>query len=99
MRLRFRQAELRRLYEDPVAHSRRLGPDLIKNYRKKIAFLASAENEQDIRAMKSLRLEKLSGDRDGQHSIRLNDQWRLILEFETDDDGRLVAVIEITDYH
>ncbi|MFN3218731.1 MAG: type II toxin-antitoxin system RelE/ParE family toxin [Acidimicrobiales bacterium] len=99
MRIRFADDRLRKLYEDPLARDPRLGRDLIKSFRKKMQFLASATNEQDIRAMKSLRLEKLGGDRDGQHSIRLNDQWRLILVFEHDPDGRLVIVVEIVDYH
>jgi proteic killer suppression protein len=41
----------------------------------------------------------LKGARADQHSIRLNDQWRLILHFRTGDDGKSVVVIEIVDYH
>lgn len=49
--------------------------------------------------MKSLRYEKLVGDRSGQHSIRLNDQWRLVVRIEDDGDGRRVVVVEVADYH
>lgn len=49
--------------------------------------------------MQSLRLERLRGDRLGQSSIRLNDQWRLILRFEEDTNGKVIAIIEIADYH
>jgi len=49
--------------------------------------------------MKSLHFEKLQGDRRRQRSIRLNDQYRLILAFETDEHGKLVVVIEVVDYH
>ena len=49
--------------------------------------------------MRSLNLEKLKGDRTGQYSIRLNDQFRLILTFRTEDDGRVVVVLELVDYH
>lgn len=99
MRLEFRDDDLRRLYEDPEFRLPRFGPDLIKQYRKKVGFLLSANDERDLYAYRALRFEKLQGDRAGQHSVRLNDQWRLILELETDDDGRLIAVISITDYH
>ena len=49
--------------------------------------------------MRSLRLEQLKGNRAGTSSIRLNDQFRLIIKFETDDGGRMVIVIEMVDYH
>ncbi len=50
--------------------------------------------------MRSLHLEKLDGRRNGQHSIRLNVQWRAILRFEsTETDGTTTVVIEIIDYH
>jgi proteic killer suppression protein len=76
-----------------------MGPDLIKQFRKKVGFLASAENEQDLVAYKALRFEKLLGKRAGQHSIRLNDQWRLIVRLETDAEGRMLVVVEVVDYH
>ena len=43
--------------------------------------------------------EKLKGDRSHQHSIRLNLQWRLILEVEEDEAGKLIAIVGIEDYH
>lgn len=99
MRLRFEDDDLRRLFEDLAFHLPQFGPDLAKAYRKKVGFLQQASSEQDLRAMSSLHFEKLVGDRKGQHSIRLNDQWRLILRLEQDPDGRLLVVIEIVDYH
>lgn len=100
MRLEFEDDDLRRLYEEPSFVMPRLGPDLIKAYRKKLGLIAAAESELDLRNYKALRLEKLVGDRSGQHSIRLNDQWRLILRIETDKQGRvLIIIIEIVDYH
>jgi toxin HigB-1 len=99
LRLVFVDAELRRLYTEPDFHLKRLGPDLVRSYRKQVALLASVSSEAELRNFKALRLEKLKGDRAGRHSIRLNDQWRLILQFRTDDDGKLVVIIEIVDYH
>lgn len=99
MRLRFATDELRRLFEDPAYVSPRLGRDVIRSYRKKVGFLVAAASELDLRNYRALHFEKLRGDREGQHSIRLNDQWRLILRLETDGEGRVLIVIEIVDYH
>ena len=49
--------------------------------------------------LKSLHFEKLKGDRTHQHSMRLNKQWRLIIELEGVAPNKLVAVISIEDYH
>jgi proteic killer suppression protein len=99
MRFEFEDDDLRRLYEEPNFVMPRLGPDLVKAYRKKMGLIAGAESELDLRNYKALRLEKLVGERSGQHSIRLNDQWRLILRIETDEQGRMLIIIEIVDYH
>jgi len=99
LRLVFGDDDLRRLYVDADYRPKGLGPDLINAYRKKVQLLAAATNAQELRHFKSLRLEKLTGNRAGQHSIRLNNQWRLILRFGTDNDGTTVRVCEIVDYH
>lgn len=99
MRIDFDDDELRRLYEDPSFHAPRYGTDLVKAIRKKIGIIVAAATEQDLRSMKSLHFEKLVGDRAGQHSIRLNDQWRLVFRLETGDDGRVVVILEVVDYH
>jgi toxin HigB-1 len=49
--------------------------------------------------MKSLHFEKLKGSRDHQHSMRLNDQWRLIVELDGKAPNKTVVVIGIEDYH
>ncbi len=59
----------------------------------------AAADRRDLRAMKSLRLEKLRGNRAGQSSMRLDKQFRLIVEFERDASGEIVVVIGIEDYH
>jgi proteic killer suppression protein len=58
-------------------------------------MLNNAVNLNDLRGPPANRLEKLFGDRAWQHSIRINDQWRLCFEFK---DGDAYGV-EITDYH
>jgi len=99
VRLAFDDPDLKRLYTDGGFPLPRLSPELITAFRKKVGFLAQATTQQDIRAMRSFNLEKLKGDREGQYSIRLNIRWRLILRFETDEEGPFIAVVEIVDYH
>jgi len=55
----------------------------------------SAKDLNDLRVPPGNRLEKLSGDRRGQHSIRINDQWRICFRWR--DDG--AWDVEIVDYH
>jgi toxin HigB-1 len=58
-------------------------------------MLNNALNLNDLRIPPANRLEKLSGNRAGQHSIRINDQWRLCFEWRDGD----AYEVEITDYH
>ena len=99
MKIEYGDEELRRLAEEADFRPKQWGRDLVVAYRKKIQVLDSAKDERDLRAMRSLNLEKLKGDRTGQYSIRLNDQFRLILTFRTEAGGRVVVVLELVDYH
>ena len=58
-------------------------------------MLDAAERLDDLRVPPGNRLEKLSGDRAGQHSIRINDQWRVCFEWREGDSYE----VEIADYH
>ncbi|MEE8042371.1 MAG: type II toxin-antitoxin system RelE/ParE family toxin [Pseudomonadales bacterium] len=62
---------------------------------RRLAVLDSAESLQDLSALRSNRLESLSGDRAGQYSIRINQRWRLCFRWE--DDGPYD--VQIVDYH
>lgn len=99
MRFRFEDDALERLYSDASFHHPSLGRDLTRQFRKTMQLIAAAVDDRDLRNYRGLRLEKLAGRRTGQHSVRLNNQFRLILRFETDDQGRLVTIVELTDYH
>ena len=99
MRVWFEDDSLRRLYEGPDAVVTGLGPEVTRAFRKKVGFLAAAQSELDLRNYRALHFEKLKGDRAGQHSIRLNRRWRLILRIEDDASGRLLIIVEIVDYH
>lgn len=96
--MEYKDDDLRRLAEDPDFRPKRWGSDLIRAYRKKIQILYAAKDERDLLALRGLRLEQLSGDRSGSCSIRVNDQFRLILTFVT-EDGRVAVVLELVDYH
>ena len=58
-------------------HVRRFGADLQRTANRKLLMLDAAETLTDLRVPPGNRLEALRGDRAGQHSIRINDQWRL----------------------
>ncbi len=63
--------------------------------RKKLLLLNAAGSINDLRSPPGNRLEALKGDRQGQHSIRINDQWRICFEWR--DHG--AQNVEIVDYH
>lgn len=62
---------------------------------RKLILLDEAESLEDLRVPPGNRLEKLTGDRDGQYSIRINDQWRVCFRWSEGD----AYEVEITDYH
>lgn len=64
---------------------------------KRLDILDAAMSLDDLRALPSNRLEKLHGDRAGQFSIRINQQWRLCFEWPTGAKGP--SKVEIVDYH
>ena len=74
------------------------GNDVVKAFRKRMQFIRAAVDERDFYAMKSLHYEKLKGRRSHQRSMRLNDQFRLIIEIES-VNGRTVVIVSIEDYH
>ncbi|WHZ18725.1 MAG: Toxin HigB [Rhodanobacteraceae bacterium] len=75
--------------------SRRLPGDIQAVARRKLRMLNNAATLDDLRVPPANRLEALKGDRKGQHSIRINNQWRVCFQW---NDGDAVNV-EIVDYH
>ncbi|MCL4691044.1 MAG: type II toxin-antitoxin system RelE/ParE family toxin [Candidatus Hydrogenedentes bacterium] len=74
--------------------SRRLPSDIQRASRRKLVYLDEADNLQDLLAPPGNRLEALRGDRQGQHSIRVNDQWRICFVWKQPHAYN----VEITDY-
>lgn len=99
MRVEYEDEDVRSLAYDPRHRTSRWSPNVMRAFRRRIQQLDAAVTEQDLRALKSLHLEKLKGDRSGTWSIQIDLQYRLILRFETSDDGRVVIVVEAVDYH
>jgi proteic killer suppression protein len=74
---------------------RRWSPELQRTAYRKLLFLDAAESLKDVGAASGNRLEKLSGYRAGQYSIRINNQWRVCFEWRDGDAYK----VEIVDYH
>jgi toxin HigB-1 len=74
---------------------RRFGSDLQRMANRKLLIIDAAEALEDLRVPPGNRLEHLRGDRAGQHSIRINDQWRICCTWTAAG----AADVEITDYH
>lgn len=89
----FADRETRRLWEG--IRSRRLPPDIQDAALRKLRLLNRVVCLDDLRLPPGNRLEALSGDRAGQHSIRINSQWRICFHWR--EEG--VEDVEICDYH
>jgi proteic killer suppression protein len=72
-----------------------LHPDVQRVVQRKLMVLDAAESLQDLRVPPGNRLERLTGSRAGQHSIRVNAQWRICFRWKDDD----AYDVEIVDYH
>jgi len=88
-----------RLIETEKAAETGLPIAVINSCRDKLVFLRSAPNEMTLRNWRSLRYEKLKGDREGQRSIRINKQWRLVFELNNDCVPPKITILSIEDYH
>jgi toxin HigB-1 len=98
MDVTFKNQSLDRLETD-ASYSAGFGDALVKAYRRAMQHIRAASDERTLYARRSFRFEKLSGNRAGQHSMRLNDQWRLIVEIKGEASNKTIHVIEIVDYH
>mgnify|MGYP001348772564 CR=1 FL=1 len=70
-----------------------------RGYRKVMQVVRAAADERDLYRHKSLHFEQLQGERAGQRSLRINKQWRLIVELRGAAPNKSVGVIGIEDYH
>jgi len=75
--------------------SKRLPPDLLRRAIRRLEYIDLARTLDDLKVPPSNRLHALKGDREGQYSISINDQWRICFRFAEGD----AYDVEITDYH
>jgi len=94
----FADGKLERL-EAEAEFAAGLSQALVKAFRRRMQQIRAAVDERDLYALKSLRFEKLSGARRHQHSMRLNDQYRLVVELVGQSSRRTVRIVGIEDYH
>ena len=106
MDVTFKDQSLDRLEID-ATYSAGFGGDVVKAYRKAMQHIRAAADERTFYARRSFHFEKLKGGRADQHSMRLNDQWRLIVELHEQGEKqegkpppkKNVHIVEIVDYH
>ena len=75
--------------------TRRFSPTIIQPTLRKLDMLNAAELLKDLREPPGNRLEALRGDLEGYHSIRVNDQWRIIFRWKENN----ASEVSLTDYH
>jgi proteic killer suppression protein len=89
----FRRKDAEKIFERRFV--KQIPEDLQRLAYRKLMLLDSAENLEDLKVPPGNRLEKLSGDRKGQYSIRINDQRRICFRWDAGD----AYEVEIADYH
>ncbi len=98
MRVIFKDHDLDRLEADP-SYTAGFSEAVVKAFRKRMLVIRAAHDVRTLRNWKSLHFEKLRGSRQHQYSLRLNNQFRLVLELETGQSSITAIVVAIEDYH
>ena len=89
----FKDSETEKIFK--LTRSRRLPSDIQQVALRKLRMINNAKTVNDLRIPPANHLERLTGNRAGQYSIRINDQWRICFDW----DGISAYNIEIVDYH
>lgn len=98
MEVVFKDKDLERVAEGWIDPKRPVG--VCTSLQRKISLLRSAPDERTLRNWKSFHYEKLKkGNFAGKHSIRINDQYRLIFDLSVGSTGPKIIVINVVDYH
>jgi proteic killer suppression protein len=98
MEVKYDDANLERLETDPEFRPR-LGRDVVRAFRKCMQLIRAVPDERTLYRFSSRRFKRLEGARSHQHSLRLNDQWRLVVEIEKGSPKNVLKIIAIEDYH
>ena len=97
MEVRFADPSLEALETDARARPR-FPIGVLRSYRRRIWQLRAAQDERDLYAVGGFHFERYKAKED-HYSIRLNDQYRLIIRFEGSPSRKAVVVVAVTDYH
>lgn len=97
MEVEFADATLALVETDQVGTTR-LSVSIIKSARRKLTILRAATDERALRNWKSLYYERLSEGRDGQRSVRLNDQFRLVFTLYEGTKPATIKILNIEEY-
>jgi proteic killer suppression protein len=98
MEVEFADDDLDRLETDG-AFTAGLAREIVRGFRKAMQIIRAAPDERDLYRLRGLNFEKLEGARSHQRSMRLNKQWRLIIELRGAGADKTVVVVGIEDYH
>jgi len=98
MDFRFDDDDLEKLYTDP-GYNHGLPAAVVAAFYRRMVTIRAAPDERDFYNLKSLHFEKLKGARQHQHSMKLNDQWRLVVELQGKGPDKVLVIISIEDYH
>lgn len=96
MEYRFANNELQRLDEDPSYTGRR-SQEVVRGFRKLVQMIEAAPDERTFYQKKGLHYEALEGRMAGYRSMRINDQFRLIVSIE--DNPKTMVIHEISDHY
>ena len=98
MKFEFANRKLALLYEVGKG-AQKLPPEVYFAFVAFIEYIHEINDERTLYTRKSLHFEKLTGNRKGQSSIRLNDQYRLCFEIIKDKAGNIIWILDLVDYH
>jgi proteic killer suppression protein len=98
MLVRLASKTLQRIDDEPD-YNGDFGRDVARVFRRRMQQIRDVDNENDLRALKSLHFEKLKGKRQHEYSMRLNDQFRLVFQIEKADAHNQLVITGIEDYH
>lgn len=84
---------------DEIRGKQSFSKDIIKQFKKKVQLLSGISRLGQLRQFKGLNFEFLKGDRSGECSIRLNDQFRLIFRQELENHIEIILIIEISKHY
>ncbi|MEI6043122.1 MAG: type II toxin-antitoxin system RelE/ParE family toxin [Chloroflexota bacterium] len=98
MRFRFKTEKLKELYT-LEKNEAKYPSAVVDRFFDVMSVITYANDERDLYSLRSLHFEKLKGEREGQRSLRLNKQWRLIVILEVNEEGKVLLILDIENHY